>query len=165
MFRIMRAKPPTNLEYAILGLLHQTPQSGYDLRKIFATTAMGNYSSSPGAIYPALKRLESRGLITGEIDASKELRPRKLFTPSREGKAVFRAWLQEDVGEEDVPRHLDVLMLRLAFHWVIDDLEASRKLVADLANTSKHPHRRWRQQGPTNTGFLVDRRATPRGMT
>jgi len=47
----------TVLGYALLGLLQQKAQSGYELRKVFAETAMGNYSSSPGAIYPALERL------------------------------------------------------------------------------------------------------------
>jgi DNA-binding PadR family transcriptional regulator len=133
MFRTMSVKPPTNLEYALLGLLHQVPQSGYDLRKIFATTAMGNYSSSPGAIYPALKRLETKGLIEGTIDDAKELRPRKIFSPSDQGKAVFRMWLQEGIGDADIGRQLDVLMLRLAFHSVLDDLGATRRFVAELA--------------------------------
>lgn len=123
---------PTNLEFALLGLLHQQPHSGYDLRKIFATTAMGHYSSSPGAIYPALKRLETRGLIDGEIDDARELRPRKVFAPSSEGKAVFREWLKEGVGNADVARQLEVLMLRLAFHYILDDLKASRAYIADL---------------------------------
>lgn len=134
MFRTMSAKLPTNLEYALLGLLHQMPQSGYDLRKIFATTAMSNYSSSPGAIYPALKRLESRGLIKGEIDDAKELRPRKLFTPTPEGQAIFRQWLQADFSVEDVARRLDQLMLKFAFHSVLDDLDESHRFLISLAD-------------------------------
>jgi len=129
----MKAQIPTNLEYALLGLLHQHPQSGYDLRKIFATTALGNYSSSPGAIYPALKRLETRGLISGEIDDAKELRPRKLFSPTTEGLAIFRSWLQEDFSAEDVGRRLDNLMLKFAFHSVLDDQAASHEFLLALA--------------------------------
>jgi len=133
MLRIMTERAPTNLECALLGLLHQLPQSGYDLRKIFATTAMGNYSSSPGAIYPALERLESKGLVTSEIDSSTEMRPRKVFSPSQKGRAVFRKWLKADVAPNDVARKLDDLMLRLAFHWVLDDLEATRVFVSAMA--------------------------------
>lgn len=129
----MRIKPPTTLEFALLGLLHQQEQSGYDLRKVFATTALGNYSSSPGAIYPALRRLEGKGLVVSTIDDTRELRPRKVFAPSDQGRAVFREWLREGVGDEDVPRRLDLLMLRLAFHSVLDDLEATRTFIADLA--------------------------------
>ena len=46
------------LGFALLGLLHQKSASGYDLRKIFASTAMGTFSDSPGAIYPTLTMLE-----------------------------------------------------------------------------------------------------------
>ncbi len=56
----------TPLRLAILGLVAMHPQSGYDLRKIFETTPMGNFSSSPGAIYPALKSLEKKGRGGGE---------------------------------------------------------------------------------------------------
>ena len=128
----MKAKTPTTLEYALLGLLHQQPQSGYDLRKIFATTALGNYSSSPGVIYPALKRLESRGLVTGRIDDAKELRPRKLFEPTKEGKAIFREWLNSGVTQDEVARGLDRLMLRFAFHSVLDDPGATRDFLIEL---------------------------------
>ncbi len=133
LLRTMAAKTPTSLEYALLGLLHQQPQSGYDLRKTFATTAMGNYSSSPGAIYPALKRLESSDLVTSEIDSTTKMRPRQVFSPNRKGRAAFRQWLREDVTLDDVARKFDDIMLRLAFHWVLDDMEATRVFVGALA--------------------------------
>jgi DNA-binding PadR family transcriptional regulator len=53
----MKAQPISILGYALLGLIHQKPSSGYDLRKTFTETAMGSFSNSPGAIYPALARL------------------------------------------------------------------------------------------------------------
>ncbi len=117
----------------MLGLLHQQPQSGYDLRKVMATTALGTYSSSPGAIYPALKRLEEGGLIRGEIDDSTLMRPRKVFTPSDAGKAVFRDWLRAGISSDEVARRFDELMLRFAFHWVLEDPDASRTFLLDLA--------------------------------
>src|SRR5260370_3518580 len=58
------------LAYALLGLLRQQPRSGYDLRKIFANTPMGTFSDSPGAIYPALQRLEKHGLVSSRVHAS-----------------------------------------------------------------------------------------------
>ncbi|MBX2878146.1 MAG: PadR family transcriptional regulator, partial [Saprospiraceae bacterium] len=53
----MKKTSPTRLDYAIMGLLIGGPLSGYQIRQIFETSEMGNYSSSPGSIYPALKRL------------------------------------------------------------------------------------------------------------
>ena len=63
----------STLSLAVLGLIQQEPRSGYDLRKIFSTTPMGHFSTSPGAIYPALKRIEKSGWIRGNIDNNKEL--------------------------------------------------------------------------------------------
>jgi DNA-binding PadR family transcriptional regulator len=62
-----------SLGYALLGLL-QKPSSGYDLRKVFSSTSMKTYSDSPGAIYPALRRLEHRGLVRGTIEEGSGMR-------------------------------------------------------------------------------------------
>jgi DNA-binding PadR family transcriptional regulator len=67
------------LGYALLGLLAQKESSGYDLRKTFADTPMQSFSDSPGAIYPALKRLELSGLIRGKVEQGSGLRRRQLF--------------------------------------------------------------------------------------
>jgi DNA-binding PadR family transcriptional regulator len=131
--RIMRDKEPTSLEYALLGLLHQQPQSGYDLRKIFATTALGNYSSSPGAIYPALKRLEQRELVDGVVDDTTSLRPKKVFRPTPTGSEIFRRWLLQEISTDDVGRRFDELMLRFAFHPVLAEPGASRNFLLKLA--------------------------------
>ncbi len=125
----MRSKAPTTLGYALLGLLHQEPRCGYDLRKIFETTPMGHYSGSPGAIYPALRRLEQQGLIEGEVDRSKSLRPRQLFRPTKTGTETFREWLARDVRREDVIWRLDELMLRFGFHSFLASDTASRKFL------------------------------------
>jgi DNA-binding PadR family transcriptional regulator len=126
---------PTTLEYAILGLLSFGPRSGYDLMHVFETTAIGNYSSSPGAIYPALGRLEKRGLIEGEVDDSQALRPKKVFRPTAEGAKTLRRWLRADVTKNDVQRRLDELMLRFAFHSLLD-AKATRDFLGGLAGAT-----------------------------
>ena len=80
-------KEPTGstLSLAILGLIAQAPCSGYDVRKVFATTPMGHFSASPGAIYPALKRLEKEGLIGGTVDRAQTLRPGRSTRSLRRG--------------------------------------------------------------------------------
>ena len=105
----------STLEMALLGLLRGKPQSGYDLRKTFTTTAMRHYSDSPGSIYPALRRLEGRGWIRGAGPASGDRRQRQEFALTDEGGAVLIAWLEQEVGGEDVRLRLSELMLRFAF--------------------------------------------------
>ena len=79
-------KTASTLEFALVGLLRQKVQSGYDLRKTFTETAMRHYSDSPGSIYPALKRLQARGWIEAE---PKDSRGREAFHLSQEGVAAL----------------------------------------------------------------------------
>jgi DNA-binding PadR family transcriptional regulator len=125
----MTRRTTTPLDYALLGLLHQSPQSGYDLRKVFETTAMGNYSGSPGAIYPALRRLEQEGLVEGDVDTTKALRPKKVFRPTKAGSETLSDWLVREIEREDVERRIDELMLRFAFHWVLDSKTATHRFL------------------------------------
>jgi len=103
------------LAYALLGLLQQQPRSGYDLRKIFANTPMGTFSDSPGAIYPALQRLERRRLVSSRVYASSGLRRRWLFRPTASGKRAFKSWQTRAISSDDVVHRADELMLRFSF--------------------------------------------------
>jgi DNA-binding PadR family transcriptional regulator len=103
------------LGYALLGLIHEQPQSGYDLRKIFASTAMGTFSDSPGAIYPALRRLETDELVCGTVVESATLRRRRVFQITPQGLDAFKAWLLQPVTRDDVIRRIPDLMVRFAF--------------------------------------------------
>lgn len=105
----------TQLGYALLGLLHQQPMSGYDLRKIFTSTAMGSFSDSPGAIYPALARLEKQHLIEGSVAGSAALRRRRTFRLTAAGLQALQDWLRAPVSPDDMVRGVDTLMLRFAF--------------------------------------------------
>src|SRR4051794_41826382 len=52
------------LELAVLGLLHEAPMHGYELRKRLGA-ALGPFRAlSYGTLYPSLRRLSERGLIT-----------------------------------------------------------------------------------------------------
>jgi DNA-binding PadR family transcriptional regulator len=102
------------LEHAVLGLLQQQPRSGYDLRKIFSATPIGMFSDSPGAIYPALRRLEKRGWIRGKVEERGSLRRRRLFRPTPAGVLAFHR-LQEKPITRDELAHPEGLMLRFAF--------------------------------------------------
>ncbi|MBW8882843.1 MAG: PadR family transcriptional regulator [Asticcacaulis sp.] len=97
----------TPLSYALLGLVRMQPRSGYALRKVFETTPLGGYSSSPGSIYPALKSLEKAGLLA--ILAPSGARGRGLYHLTAEGEGLLDAWLAAPVSD------LGEAMLRFAF--------------------------------------------------
>ena len=78
------------LEFAILGLLQQSPMHGYELRKELAAVLGGLRSISYGSLYPALKRLHAAGYV-----ATDEPDPRALLPADappltgRRGKVVY----------------------------------------------------------------------------
>jgi DNA-binding PadR family transcriptional regulator len=68
------------LELAVLGLLHETPMHGYELRKRL-NALLGTFRAfGYGSLYPCLKELLAQGLIAEESPA--EARP---AGPSRQG--------------------------------------------------------------------------------
>lgn len=123
----------TPLTYAILGLLHVEPRTGYALRKVFENTPMGHYSSSPGAIYPALRRLEKAGLTRSHIDETKKLRPKQVYELTGEGVEALRNWVSQPVTAEDVVRRLDELMLRFSFMGTLVSDAVSYRFLRQMA--------------------------------
>ena len=55
------ASGPAVLELAVLGLLHETPMHGYELRKRLNTVLGAFRAFSYGSLYPCLKELLLRG--------------------------------------------------------------------------------------------------------
>jgi DNA-binding PadR family transcriptional regulator len=93
------------LELAILGLLHESPMHGYELRKQL-TTKLGAFRAaiSYGSLYPTLRRLQASGWITeggtpakaptsDEIPLLTGRRGRVVYTITAEGKERFQELL------------------------------------------------------------------------
>jgi DNA-binding PadR family transcriptional regulator len=79
------------LEFAILGLLQQSPMHGYELRKQLADVLGGLRSISYGSLYPALKRMHAAGLIAIEEPERHDLLPADAPPlTGRRGKVVYR---------------------------------------------------------------------------
>jgi DNA-binding PadR family transcriptional regulator len=104
--------PITRLDYCILGLLSAEPMSGYSIRMAFEKTPIGNFSSSPGAIYPALRRLEKLRLVERKKNNDKRGR---LFALTNKGFDAIYKWILLPVTREDVSKNRDGILLRVAF--------------------------------------------------
>lgn len=120
----------TTLSYALLGLIRIEPRSGYALRRVFETTPMGNYSSSPGSIYPALKVLSREGLIESRPSSASK----SVFALTEAGMQTFEAWLRVPVSEADMAHDRSALLMRFAMlqthpdkHLTLDFLRSFTK--------------------------------------
>ncbi len=76
------------LELAVLGLLHETPMHGYELRKRLATL-LGAFRAafSYGSLYPTLRRLREAGWITQDEPAGRDEAPP---LTGRRGRIAYR---------------------------------------------------------------------------
>jgi len=89
------------LELAVLGLLHDTPVHGYELRKRLNVLLGPFRALSYGTLYPALKSLLAEGLIraAGQVDgpapALAGKRARIVYELTAEGKERFNSLVRQ----------------------------------------------------------------------
>jgi DNA-binding PadR family transcriptional regulator len=88
--------------------------TGYDVHKVFATTPLAHFSASPGAIYPALRRLAKIGLLSPRLDSVKEARPRRVYYLTSAGREALDAWLHQPVTREELIRRAGAPVLRFS---------------------------------------------------
>lgn len=81
------------LEFAVLGLLHETPLHGYELRRRLNSRLGVFRALSFGTLYPCLSGLQDRGLVSvdREEPAPGGRRHRITYTLTDDGRAVFAA--------------------------------------------------------------------------
>ncbi|MHB8341817.1 MAG: PadR family transcriptional regulator [Mycobacteriales bacterium] len=86
------------LEFGVLGLLHESPLHGYELRKRLNTSLGFLRAFSYGSLYPALRRMQAIGWITvDDSTAAAKLgsRSRVVYTLTADGKEHFAGLLAE----------------------------------------------------------------------
>lgn len=93
------------LELAVLGLLHESPMHGYEIRKRL-TELLGPFRAfSYGSLYPALRRAQDAGYIAeeeapGPAAATRKRRARRVYGLTPAGQERFSA-LVADTGPQN----------------------------------------------------------------
>jgi len=150
----MRAR--TNvLELAVLGLLHDSPMHGYELRKRL-NVMLGSFRAfSYGSLYPCLKALQTRGWISSSDDdqaaahALSGKRARIVYQLTGEGKDHFQSLLAESGPAAWEDENFDV---RFAFFARTDAetrlriLEGRRTRLAERLETVRQSMTRTRER-------------------
>lgn len=92
------------LEFAILGLLRESPMHGYELRKRLNTSLGVFRAFSYGTLYPCLKSLVANGWLTEEPVASPESAPAASLA-GRRAKIVYRLTAEGKEHFEELLAH------------------------------------------------------------
>jgi DNA-binding PadR family transcriptional regulator len=101
-----------DIQTILLGSLFDKSLSGYDLKKLFSLSFAFFSGLSYGSIYPALKKLEQKGLITMKLEIQESAPNRKVYTITEAGKQAFLNSLKSTFGLE---RYKDALLMRMFF--------------------------------------------------
>ena len=139
--------------WAVLGLLSFGRElTGYDLKK-WADHSLRFFYWSPAIsqIYSELKRLERLGYVTSRTVAQDELRNKRVYAISEEGRLALTEWVQHAPVEPPVLKHSVAMRVWLGHLAQPDELRAvverhREYAEAMLADVTRSEH-------STETGF------------
>ncbi|MDX1626081.1 MAG: PadR family transcriptional regulator [Wenzhouxiangellaceae bacterium] len=83
-----------SLPHILLGMLDK-PASGYDLKHRFEQQLSHYWSADLAQIYPTLKRMRDRGLLTARREPSTKGPPKNVYARTEAGQRELEAWLTQ----------------------------------------------------------------------
>jgi DNA-binding PadR family transcriptional regulator len=94
---------------------------------------MGVYQPSSGSLYPALRRLEAKGLVKALNGTGESARHRRVYEPTQAGRAAHATWLHTPVEVSTVSRDLGLHLMR----FVMMEHASSREEVLSFLDDLK----------------------------
>jgi len=121
-------------EYALLGLLVQSPAHGYELYQRLSTDLSQVWHLSLSQAYNILNRLEAQGDITGVLQEQSKLPARRLFHLTPLGQRRYDDWLKAPSGSSVRSIRLEFLT-RLYFARLAGPQQAHCLIDIQIAET------------------------------
>ncbi len=159
------------LDLQVLGLLHDGPLHGYELRRRIDELTGSARQVSDGTLYPALRRLERDGYVTRHEEPGSRGRTRQVLTLTDAGRTRLHTLLREVSGPdlEDMPRFMMVLAFLSCLPDETQRLAVLRRRLACLEDPpgffyddTGHPVRAADEPDPYRRGMLVTAAAARR---
>lgn len=123
-------RPLTDFEEVLLAFISHQPRTGYELKRLFSTTPASVYRHGPGALYPALRRLVDRGLLSVEETVSDAGRDIRVYRATTAGFQVHGDWLRQPVDSATIGNDLGMHLMRFAMMEGLDRQEVAAFLVS-----------------------------------
>jgi DNA-binding PadR family transcriptional regulator len=90
----------TDIENHVLAIVLREPSiSAYGIRERFKTSIVATFNSSNGTIYPLVKRLADRGLLSSHVQV-RNARKAEVYRCTKAGREAVRAWIRIESGSE-----------------------------------------------------------------
>ncbi len=121
----MHGRTLSELECFVLGLVWQLgPCSPYMVRRHMQESPSTQWSASAGAIYPLMRRLEKRGLLSARSERTGKRRRRE-YRATERGESALRAWIGPPLAPEAITVAHDPLRARARFLALLSPGERS----------------------------------------
>lgn len=91
-----------SLKHALLGFINYGPMTGYELKKFFDTSVAHFWNAELSQIYPALKAMESEGLVEMKVEVQDDRPNRKVYSITDTGRRELLEWLAQPAEREQV---------------------------------------------------------------
>ena len=127
-----------SLPHVLLGVLEARPMSGYELTQLFGASTRWVWSAPQSQIYPALKKMEDNGLITGEEQTRGTRMTRTVYAITDAGMAELREWIGTPLP---VPPSRDALEVQALYFDLVPAESAKRVLkefISELEEALEH---------------------------
>ena len=111
------------MRHALLGVIKDTPLTGYDLVHHFQGTVGYVWSAPQSQIYPELRRMEAQGLVKAKIAPRGKKAQKRIYSITDAGMAELRRWATDFMP---LPSQRDPIMLKAAF-FDLGSLESMRE--------------------------------------
>jgi DNA-binding PadR family transcriptional regulator len=123
-----------DVQSVLLGFLLKSSMTGYDLRKAFSMSFSFFSGLSYGSIYPSLKKMESKGLISKQVEIQDGAPNRKVYTITETGKRAFIEALRAPFVPEQ-PKN--ALLMRLFFFKQLSPEERKAIVLTQLESVER----------------------------
>jgi DNA-binding PadR family transcriptional regulator len=118
------------VQYALLGLLHEAPHHGYELKQAFDRVLSPQRSVPFGQVYASLARLERDGRVRVDGVERVDGPDRKRYSITDAGRGALDAWLRTPLRPEphlQAELYLKVVLAILLGESLDDLIDAQRR--------------------------------------
>lgn len=159
-------KKLTDDEGTFLSLLVRAERAtAYQLSKTYAESPVSNFGTSKGKIYPLIRRLRERGLISTRLIAD-DARNSELLQPTKRGREAVREWVKQikptHLLLEDPLRTMvqsfDLLSEDERLEWVHQARSGLNEKLAELEEYGQSVHVPYKEQVHDNAVSSVESR-------
>jgi PadR family transcriptional regulator, regulatory protein AphA len=109
-----------NIKHAMLGFLSWRSFSGYELKKLFASSIAFYWSGNNNQIYKTLIEMNHEGFVDVEVQQQENHPAKKMYAITETGRMELRKWILSD---PELPQLRNSFLIQLAWADSLDNAE------------------------------------------